>query len=392
MRIAIFADTYPPTINGVARTLGRLVEHVAARGHDVFLAGPRVGAAVETRATYHHRAPGVPLPVYPELQILRFLDRAGKRALEAFAPDLVHVATEAPLGWSGRQWALRAGVPLVTSFHTNMPEYLAGYGFGRLEGALWRGFRAFHRPARLTFCPSSATLTELRTRGFHDRLRIWPRGVDADRFSPVRRSEALREQLAPGAEHVMVYVGRLAPEKRLDVLLDAWPLVRAALGERVALVLVGDGPLAPTLRATAPAGVSFTGYRTGVELAEAYAIGDVFVFPSDTETFGNVVAEALASGLPVVAPARGGVTDLVQPDVTGVLVPPRDAAAFATACIDLLRDPLRRLRLAHGARRLALGLDWAVILDGLLGHYEEACDPERPAPSSTEIHPLLGVL
>lgn len=374
MRIALFTDTFPPTVNGVARTLGRLVRHAVDRGHQVAVISTRVSQGPWEHATHHHQLPGVPMPVYPELQIARPLDRAGKRLLTAFHPDLVHIATESTVGWSGRSWARKNRIPLVSSFHTDFPAYLAGYGFGGLERPVWRGLKAFHSRARITFCPSTATRNQLRRHGFSHDIRIWSRGVDTEQFSPEYRRDEVRREVAPGAEKILVYTGRLAPEKRLDVLMEAFPLVRRALGSGVALVLVGDGPWMGRLREQAGEGVHFLGYRRGVALAEAYAAGDVFAFPSDTETFGNVVTEALASGLPVVAPARGGVVDSVIPDRTGILVPPRDSQAFADALVRLLTDDPLRTRLAAGARAFAEARSWASILDGLLEDYRDALE------------------
>lgn len=381
MRIALFTDTFPPTVNGVARTLGRLVRHAVERGHQVAVISTRVSRDPWESATHHHQLPGVPMPVYPELQIARPLDRAGKRLLAAFQPELVHVATESTVGWSGRGWARKHRVPLVSSFHTDFPAYLAGYGFGGLEKPVWRGLRAFHSMARITFCPSSATRNQLRMQGFRHDVRIWSRGVDTEQFSPAYRRDTFREKMAPGAKKILLYTGRLAPEKRLDVLMEAFHLVRKALGPEVALVLVGDGPWMGRLREQAGEGVHFLGYRRGVPLAEAYAAGDVFAFPSDTETFGNVVTEALASGLPVVAPAKGGVTDSVIPGRTGILVPPGDPVAFAEALIRILSNDPLRMELAAGARAFAETRGWASILDGLLRDYQDALEGRHLLPS-----------
>jgi glycosyltransferase involved in cell wall biosynthesis len=249
---------------------------------------------------------------------------------------------------------------------------MAGYGFGGLENLAWRGLQTFHASARITFCPSRSTLAQLRDWGFRHDLRIWGRGVDTDHFSPKRRREDLRKAVAPDGEQVVLYVGRLAPEKRLDVLLEAFPLVREAMGKRVVLALVGDGPWMPRLREEAREGVLLLGYRTGIPLAEAYASGDVFAFPSDTETFGNVVTEALSSGLPVVAPNKGGVTDSVIPGRTGTLVPPRDPRAMAEAVIEILTNDGLRSHLSRGARQHALSRSWESILDSLFAGYQEA--------------------
>jgi glycosyltransferase involved in cell wall biosynthesis len=372
MRIALFTDTYPPTLNGVARTLGRLVSHAIERGHQVGLITTRVSEADFPDAEFHRQLPGIPLPMYPELQLARPLDREGKRLLSAFRPDLVHVATESTVGWSGRMWARRHRIPLVSSFHTDFPAYLAGYGFGGMESALWAGLRLFHSAARITFCPSAATKEQLRSHGFHHDVRIWSRGVDTRQFSPAFRREEVRQAIAPGADQILIYTGRLAPEKRLDLLMEAFVKVRETMGPSVGLVLVGDGPWMGRLRAEAGDGVHFLGYRTGIPLAEAYAAGDVFAFPSDTETFGNVVTEALASGLPVVAPAKGGVVDSVIPGKTGILVPPRDPDAFANALIRLLKDDAGRNALARGARASVEERSWPSILDRLLQDYQDA--------------------
>lgn len=372
MRIALFTDTYPQDVNGVARTLGVLVAHAAARGHQVALVTPRVAPDPDPHATFHHQLPGIPLPLYPELQLARGLDRRGRRLLQAFDPELIHVATESTVGFAGRLWARRRDVPLVTSFHTNFPTYLHDYHLGLLEPAVWRYLRWFHERALVTLCPSRDTLANLHAHRFHPRLRTWSRGVDTVLFSPARRSERVRQRLAPGARRILVYVGRLAPEKRVDVVLDAFPQVREETGPGTALVFVGDGPAGPRLRARAPEGVHFAGFLRGVALAEAYAAGDLFVFPSDTETFGNVCLEALASGLPAVVADRGGVRETVIPGRTGVRVPPGDVGAFAEACIRLLADDDERQRLARGARAEATSRSWSAILDGLLREYAAA--------------------
>lgn len=377
MRIALFTDTYLPTMNGVARTLGHLVRHAFDRGHEVALCSPRLSEEPAEKTAAHHQVWGVPVPFYPELKLCRPVDQKAMRSLEAFRPDLIHVATESTVGWSGRRWALKRRIPLVTSFHTDFPAYLAGYRLGGLEDPLWRYLRFFHAAARITFCPSSATLEQLRRRGLHDRLRIWSRGVDHELFHPARRTSRARERLAPGAERILVYVGRLAPEKRPELLLDAFRIVRESAPARTALVVVGDGPRRKELQRRAGPDVFFTGYLGGIALAEAYAAGDIFAFPSDTETFGNVVAEALSSGLPVVAPAKGGVTDMVSQGVSGILVPPRDPEAFARALLSLLNEEQERLRLSRGARKTALGRSWPEVLDGLLDAYREVLGNPR---------------
>src|SRR5262245_22413620 len=260
MRIALFTDTYVPQVNGVANTLKRLVQHCEASGHDVALITPQVEPFTQSSPALHVRLPAVPLPFYPELSLARMLDGASAKRLRAFAPDIIHCATEFTIGWSGAIWAAQNRVPLVTSFHTNFPQYVGAYGFGALEQAAWRYLRAFHSRASLTMCPSRATLERLRAAGFAGDLRIWSRGVDAQRFTPARRRSEVRAELAPGYEHILLYVGRLAPEKRVDMLLEAFAQVRES-SQSVALVLVGHGPAAEELVAQAPPDVIFAGYR-----------------------------------------------------------------------------------------------------------------------------------
>jgi phosphatidylinositol alpha 1,6-mannosyltransferase len=314
----------------------------------------------------------VPVPVYPELLLSRWPSPRERWLLEAFDPEVVHCATESVLGWWGRRWALRTRRPLVTSFHTNFPAYAAGYGLGFAEGAAWGLLRRFHAPAFRTLAPSRDTVADLASRRFHARLDVWSRGVNGKQFNPRHRDPSSRKALGGDAEVVIVYVGRLAPEKRLPLLLEAYSEVRAQASVEVSLVLVGGGPLEAELRRHPRPGVRLAGYLTGLDLARAYASADIFGFPSDTETFGNVVLEAMASGLPVVGVDRGGVRDSIVPGETGFRTPPGDVDAFAAALLRLVEDPLLRARLGTRGRRFAEGRTWARILDGVLDTYREA--------------------
>jgi phosphatidylinositol alpha 1,6-mannosyltransferase len=375
VRIALFTDTYLPQTNGVSRTLAHLVRYLSECGHEVALVAPRVGSEARTAppgVALHLPLGGVPVPVYPELLLTRVPFRSERRALERFDPEIVHCATESTVGWSGRRFALRTDRPLVTSFHTNFPEYASGYGMGLLAPLAWRLLRRFHAPALCTLCPSRTTLEELEKRGFAPPLAVWSRGVDSKKFSPLHRSPETRRKLAPGAEVALLYVGRLAPEKRLEVLLQAFPQVRARASCEVALVLVGDGPMGSRIREQGGEGVHATGYLMGQELAAAYASADVFAFPSDTETFGNVVTEAMASGLPVVGVDRGGVRDIIQDGSTGFLVPPGDPDAMAERLLKLVESPHLRRTMGRAARSDAEARGWPRILAEVVERYREA--------------------
>jgi phosphatidylinositol alpha 1,6-mannosyltransferase len=383
VRLALFTDTYLPQVNGVSRTLARLVEYAWARGHDVALVSPRVTDGPAEGVGLHVQLPGLALFVYPELRVARPPLGPEWARIERFTPDLVHCATEGPVGWAGRNWALRNGVPLVTSFHTNIPAYLHGYGLGHLHGFAWWLLRRFHAPARRTFCPSRHTIALVHANGFGAPLRLWSRGVDSEAFSPAHRREATRAQLAPGAERILLYVGRLAPEKRLGFLEEAWRRIRDQAPEAV-LVLVGDGPARSELEAKVHPGLRLTGYLTGEALARAYASADVFVFPSDTETFGNVVAEAMASGLPVVAVHAGGVTDLVRDGETGLVVPPNDPAALSAALLRMLSDDAMRTEMGKRARSEAQQRRWERVFDDLFDDYEDALVNPRATRGTRE--------
>lgn len=370
MRVALFTDTYLPTVNGVARALSFLVARAKEVGHEVALISPPLAAPVDGVAL--HQVIAAPrFPLYPELHAAPpLLQRDARRRLEAFAPDVVHAATEAGVGLAGRRWALSAGVPLVTSFNTLFPEYLAGYGLGVLRGALWRYLRWFHDGADFTVTPSDWMRRELEHLGFHRRMALWSRGVDAELFHPGRRSWPLRRQLAPEADVILLYVGRMAREKKVELLLEAFPEIQSRTKRRVGLLMVGGGPALDFLRARAPEGVTFVGYKSGLELAAHYASADVFVFPSDTETFGQVVSEAHASGLPAVVPDRGGVIDLVQPCRTGFRFAPGDAMSLARAAARLVDDPPLRIRMGGIARGDAEDRSWPVVSGELIERFE----------------------
>jgi glycosyltransferase involved in cell wall biosynthesis len=372
MRIALFTDTYSPQVNGVARTLARLAGHLSERGHAVALITPADtrSDASDAFSTLHMRLPGIRLPFYPELRLVRPLNASESSRLRAFAPHIVHVATEFTLGWSGVQWAQQHDVPLVSSFHTDFAAYLTAYGGPGLEAVAWRFLRGFHARARVTFCPSQSTLQQLRTHGFAGDLRIWTRGVDADRFNPEHASHALRRQLASDARPLILCVSRVAPEKRLELLLAAHQQLRADF-PAAALVVVGSGPALPRLREQAGPGVHFAGSLAGAELAAAYASADLFAFPSDTETFGNVVLEAAASGLPLIAADRGGVTDTVIHGWTGLCFSAGNANSLADCMRRLLQDEQLRRTLARNARAHALTRRWDHILDGVSETYRE---------------------
>lgn len=364
MRIAYVTETWPPELNGVSLTAARTVAFLQARGHDVMLVRPRQRAIDAGKAPLMDetlRVPGVPIPLYPDLRMGLPARRRLLRTWQAYRPDLVHVATEGPLGWSAIRAARQLGVPVTSDFRTRFDEYGRHYAW---EGAvtLVRAYlRAFHNRTDRTFVPTRELQKQLGELGFA-RLTVSTRGVDARQFSPCYRSEALRAQWGvPADAPVALTVGRLAVEKNLSVALDAFDAVR----ERVPsarLVMVGDGPQRNVLRRRCPDAV-FAGTQHGEALAAHYASADLFLFPSLTETFGNVVVEAMASGLPVVAFDTAAAGMHVRRDESGCLAPLGDAAAFARATAALAADATLRQRMGRAARLTAQSLDWPHVLE-----------------------------
>ncbi len=372
MRIALFSETFPPQRNGVAILVDRLVRHLAALGHEVFVAAPDAGATDDPELPEQVelvRVRGVPLPRYPDLRIPPPVSLRVRDQVRRFAPDVVHVLTEYSMGLIGQRAARKLGVPVVASFHTNIPRYLPYYGFGWMSGVAWRYLTWFHNRAAVTFCPSETTRTVLLDRGIKN-VRIWGRGVDLERFNPTHRNDDVRLSNGPADALHLLYVGRLTPEKDLAVLFRAYEQLCAS-GLPVHLILTGDGAYAPKARASAPDGVTFTGHLEDDALARAYASADLFVFPSRTETLGNVVLEAQASGLPVVTAAEGGVLENVRDGENGVVCTPGDPSSLADRIAQLVDDPGLRARLASNARSWAEQRTWDHAFSPLLEGYHE---------------------
>lgn len=234
----------------------------------------------------------------------------------------------------------------------------------------------FHRSCDATFAPSYETLDSLQAQGFH-RLKLWSRGIDCQQYTPKNNDHEVRERYGITAPLLLLYVGRIAPEKDIQTLALAMQQLPESMQSQVHWLVVGDGPLLPEMRAQAPYNVTFTGYKHGDELAQLYASADLFVFPSSTETFGNVVLEAMASGLPVLAVNEGGVKDLVTPGRTGIIVEPRCPDAFIREICAYVEHPQKLAAMGHEGRQLALGRSWENIFDGLIRDYEEIIENRR---------------
>ena len=348
----------------MAMTIGRMLDGLLVRGHQVQLARPRQhrGDLPRTGAQLEELlVAGVPLPRYQGLRMGLPAGRAMACAWQRWLPDLVHVVTEGPLGWSALEQARRMGLPATTDFHTNFHSYSSHYGVGFLKHVIGGYLRAFHNRALCTFVPTRQLRTELQGEGYRG-LEVVARGVDTRLFSPARRSAQLRELWGvEDADPVVAYVGRIAPEKNLPLVLSAFSAMRERM-PRARLVLVGDGPERTRVQRLHPEHV-FAGMRTHEDLARHYASSDVFLFPSVTETFGNVTIEAMASGLAVVAFDYAAAREHIVNGENGMLVPFGDAAAFARAAADLITDAAGMRNLGRNARLSAERIDWDQVND-----------------------------
>lgn len=364
--VSVVTETFPPEVNGVSRTIGTMVDALRARGHRIELIRPRQGrsdvAAAEPGFDEVLKR-GVPIPSYRELRLGLPAKRALLSRWSARRPDIVHVVTEGPLGWSAVGAARKLGVPVASDFHTNFHTYSRHYGFGPFAGVVAGYLRSLHNRADCTMVPTRELKTELAAAGF-ERLEVVGRGIDRRVFGPDRRDAAIRAAWGCRAdEPVALYVGRLAPEKGLPLFVEAASAARLA-NPALRVVLVGDGPDAAALRRRHPEFV-FAGMRFGEDLAAHYASGDFFVFPSTTETFGNVTTEALASGLAVVAFDYAAAAQYIRHGQSGLLARPGDRDAFVAHAQSLAADAVLRVRLRAEAALVGASLSWSRVIDDL---------------------------
>jgi glycosyltransferase involved in cell wall biosynthesis len=390
LRVAVVTETYPPEVNGVAATIARVVQGLRQRGHELQLVRPRQqldgagrAGAPGSEAEGDQRFAqvllrGLPIPRYPQLKMGMPSKRALVKLWSQRRPDVVHVVTEGPLGWSALQAASTLKLPVVSDFRTNFHAYSRHYGIAWLHNPIMGYLRKFHNRAACTMVPTEALKQQLGAAGFQ-RLRVVARGVDTRLFDPARRSAALRAQWGADDDTLVVLcVGRLAPEKNLGVLFDAFSAMQARRAA-TRLVLVGDGPARATLQARQPQAV-FAGTQRGEALAAHYASADAFVFPSLTETFGNVVPEAMASGLAVLAYDYAAAGQLVTDGESGLLARCDDPAHFVRRAEHLASDLVHVRDMGRRARTVAQRMDWDRIIGLVEAEYDSAVGAVMPAP------------
>ncbi|KAI8142703.1 glycosyl transferase group 1 [Fennellomyces sp. T-0311] len=390
MRIAIITENFLPKVDGVTRTLARLLEHLQDGGHQVLLLGPESGQPEYAGAALLGTA-GIPFLPYPELKLNLWRPTFTQRLIE-FEPDVIHLVDPVWLGAAGLA-ACRyylPNTPLVSSYHTNLATYCGHFGWGFFTPLMWRWNRFCHSYCSYVACPSKSTSRMLISQGFEHNVRIWPRGVDTVMFAPSRRSRTLRaqwmglEESQANSKAVILYVGRVSFEKNLDLVIQAYKEMNH---QRCHLVIVGHGPAFDAIQsecAQTNTPVTFTGYLQGIQLAAAYASADIFAFPSVTETFGQVVLEAMASGLPVAGLRAEGVRDLVDHGRTGTLLDVRNLSRaqqvtkYQQHLMTLVQSPETRFRMSREALDKAKRYTWWEAMEAMVRTYRDAVFAANP--------------
>jgi glycosyltransferase involved in cell wall biosynthesis len=379
LRVALVASSYNYIKDGVALTLNRLVEYLERQGVEVLIFAPVGKVPAFTHTGTVVPVPSLPLPPRPEYRVAFGLQRQAVERLRAFRPDIIHIAL-APdlLSYSALKVAQRLQIPVVASYHTRFETYLKHYWYvAGLTGLLRHYLRRAYGTCREVYVPSQSMIDALLADGFRNNFRLWPRGVDTVHFNPSKRSSLWRAKHGIGeSELVVVFVSRLVREKQLDTLAAALRLMEAR-GIVHRSVIVGDGPERAALERQLP-GAVFTGFLEGEYLAEAYASSDIFVFPSETETFGSVTLEAMASGLPCVCADATGSRSLVVHGRTGYLAKPERAQEFADHIATLARDPELRQQMGAAARERSLEFSWDEAMARIHGYYKSLL-AETPA-------------
>jgi phosphatidylinositol alpha 1,6-mannosyltransferase len=380
VKVAYFTESLLPHVDGVSRTLAQLFGFLERQGIDFRVFSPFVPGSEISWSGRVRPVRFVRFPLYPDYRVSLPFGGAVWKELEAWGPDLVHVVSPTPMATRAQKWAIRRGIPVVSSFHTHFVSYFRYYGAPWAEGFGWRTLKRFYDRCERVYVPTDAIIRELAGHGITN-TEPWSRGIDLGRFSPAHRDAALRAQAgADDGTPILLMVSRLVKEKDMADLVEMERILRQR-GNRHRLVLVGDGPMRAELQAALP-DAFFAGHQGGEPLARWYASGDVFVFPSTTETFGNVVLEAQASGLPTVVVDKGGPAELVRPGATGFVARSNDPADLASKCETLLRDPALRAAMGSTAREAARERDWAAINGRLIQSYRTIVESSRARPAA----------
>ena len=364
LRIAVVTETWPPEVNGVAMTLAKLVQGLSHRNHDVQLIRPRqtkTESPLNDASLEEVLMRGMPIPRYPELKLGLPSKKTLVKTWTLRRPDVVHIATEGPLGWSALQAAKVLKLPVTSDFRTNFQSYSKHYGVGWLRKPIVAYLRKFHNATACTMVPTRELMRTLSENGFAN-LKVVSRGVDTKLFNISKRSTSLRASWgATENTTVLISVGRMAPEKNLDQVLKTYEALKNT-GKAFKLVMVGDGPLKEQFQQRYPE-IIFPGMLSQSNLAAYYASSDLFVFPSQTETFGNVTLEALASGIPVLAFDCAAARDWVQRGINGWLVAENNPDGFAAQAVTVVNNKEVLDQITHSTRQQVVHLDWDQIAE-----------------------------
>ena len=371
MKIAFFTETFLPKVDGIVTRLTKTIENLVQNGDEVVVFCPE-GCPTEYKGAKIIGVAAMPLPLYPELK-LGLPGPAVSDALENFKPDLIHVVNPAVLGLGGIWLAKSNNIPLIASYHTHLPKYLEHYGMGMLEPLLWELLKAAHNQALLNLCTSTAMVEELESKGIK-RTALWQRGVDTETFKPEFRNQKIRNKLLgkhPDKNSLLIYVGRLSAEKQIERIKPVLEEIPDAC-----LALVGDGPYRNQLeKIFENTQTNFIGYLSGEELASAYASGDIFLFPSSTETLGLVLLEAMAAGCPVIGANKGGIPDIINDGVNGCLYDPdgddQGKSSLIEATKKILNNNIKKENMRIEARKEAEKWNWNQATLQLKKYYEE---------------------
>lgn len=378
MRVALFTDTYLPDVNGVSKTLARWVNYLQKNNVEVRVFAPSIPKeGFSDQGDTVHRMFSVPFMLYSELRLGIPNPIQVNKLLDEFQPTIVHCATPFNIGLYGHRYAMKHKIPFVASYHTHFDQYLSHYNIEFIEQTLWKYMKWFHQECRKIYVPSPSTGDYLVEQGFEAGvIEVWGRGLDLSTFTPlVDRKRVLAGHGVSDEKFVVLYVGRLAPEKNVDVFFEVYKRFSKKYPGKFQFVLAGDGPLNDELRGAFPKDenpdLSFLGFIQGKALAEIYAAADVFLFPSATETFGNVVLEAMGSGTPVIGAAAGGVKDNIQHERTGLLCEPGNAHAFEMSLLRLAEDRDLRMEMVREGLAYVEQQSWDRIFGKLLESYRK---------------------
>ncbi|NTU53796.1 MAG: glycosyltransferase family 1 protein [Chlorobiaceae bacterium] len=366
MKVALYAGTFVRDKDGAVRSIYQLVDSMVRSGHQVVVWTPDYSPDDNSLVPVN-KVPSVPIPLYPDYKF-GFYNAVTERQLDAFTPDIVHISTPDIVGRKFLHYARRKGIPVGSAYHTDFPSYLSYYHLGFAEPAFWSFFRRFYNACDVVLAPNESVRKRLVGKGF-EKVELWSRGIDKELFDPAHRSVALRCEWRAEDRMVIIYAGRFVLYKDIEVLMSLYQrFMDEGFGEKVRFVLIGSGPEEAEMRRRMPEAV-FTGYLTGTELPEAYASGDLFLFPSTTEAFCNVVLEALASGLPAIVSDVGGCMELVTRSQGGLVAKAGDIDQFFAACMRLVQEEETYRTMRERGLVFAEDKSWASVNGALIERY-----------------------